>query len=360
MRRPAVLALTALTFAIGAISGVVEIRSHDFIAIYAAARLVALGRAPEILDPASVLAMEHAADASRVVLLPWVHPPAVAVLLAPLGTLPLIPAFLVMTILSTVSLTFAVLRLGGLVAPEQRRRLFPFALLAPPTTIALTQGQTSLFVLALVAGSLGARPFTAGLLLGLCAIRPQTFPLLALAALGDRTRALGLLVGAGTVTLVSTLAVGPTGMVGYAVTLLGAASWSVTGEHGVSAAISPVGPALALGLPLAGLVFAGVALVAGVIIVARQGGDERSIRASAWALLASPHVLLHDAVLAYPALARCVSTTRALMVYVGSGIAAALLHQSGVPIAPLWLLAVALMPRAGRAHARSARAPADG
>jgi hypothetical protein len=59
------------------------------------------------------------------------------------------------------------------------------------------------------------------------------------------------------------------------------------------------------------------------------------------AALGSPHVLLHDGILSYPAVAaRSWSTTR-LAVIVGTGYAAALLHQAVIPVAPLWLLGVA-------------------
>jgi hypothetical protein len=66
----------------------------------------------------------------------------------------------------------------------------------------------------------------------------------------------------------------------------------------------------------------------------------RTIDASTWSILAAPHALLHDAVMAYPAVARASTSTRAMVLWVGSGIAVALIQQAGVPLAPLWLLAV--------------------
>jgi hypothetical protein len=335
------VAVALIAFAIGAVSGAVDLQAHDFVAIYAAARLVALGRGGEILDPAAILEMEHAALPARDLLLPWVHPPAVALVLAPLGALPIVPAFALMTLLGTAALAIAAYRLAPLVAPTQRHRLYPFALLAPPSTIALTQGQTTPFVLLLVASAIGARPFVAGLLLGLTAIRPQTLPLFAIAAVGDRARLAGFATGVGAVALLSLLVAGPAGAVKYASQLLTAGSWTVTGEYGVGTAIGWIGPGIALGLPLVGIALAAASLIAGAVLVLR--GPRRIEQAAVWSLLASPHTLLHDGVLAYPAVAAAATSTRRTVALVGLGVIAALLHQWGAPVAPLYLLGVAVV-----------------
>lgn len=341
MRLTLAVAVALIAFAIGAVSGAIDVQAHDFIAIYAAARLVALGRGADILDPAAILEMEHAAQPARDVLLPWVHPPAVALLLAPLGALPIIPAFAVMAVLGTAALAVAAYRLAPVASPEQRHRLYPFALLAPPSTIALTQGQTTPFVLLLLASAIGARPFLAGLLLGLTAIRPQTLPLFAIAALGDRSRFGGFASGVFLVAFLSLLVVGPEGAVRYADQLLSAGSWATTGEYGVSTAIGWIGPALVLGIPLIGVALAVVSLMVGAALV--LSGPRRIEQAAVWSLLASPHTLLHDGVLAYPAVAALARSTRRTIALVGVGVLAALLHQWGAPVAPLYLLGVAVL-----------------
>ena len=340
MRLTLAIAVALIAFAVGLISGAVDLQAHDFVAIYAAARLVALGRGAEILDPAAILAMEHAAQPARDVLLPWVHPPAVALLLAPLGALPILPAFAAMTALGTAALAIAAFRLAPLTDPAQRHRLYPFALLAPPSTIALTQGQTTPIVLLLVASAIGARPFLAGLLLGLTAIRPQTLPLFGIAALGDRARLGGFATGVSLIAVLSLLVVGPDGAVKYASQLLTAGSWATTGAYGVGTAIGWIGPALALGLPLVGIALAALSLIVGAVLVLR--GPRRIEQAAVWSLLASPHTLLHDGVLAYPAVAACARSTRRTVVLAGVGVAAALLHQWGAPVAPLYLAGVAV------------------
>ena len=334
------VAVALIAFAVGAVSGAIDLQAHDFIAIYAAARLVALGRGAEILDPRAILQVEHATMPARDLLLPWVHPPAVALLLAPLGALPILPAFAVMTAVGTAALAIAAYRLAPLADPAQRHRLYPFALLAPPSTIALTQGQTTPVVLLLLASAIGARPFVAGLLLGLTAIRPQTLPLFGIAAIGDRARLAGFATGVSLIAFLSLLVVGPDGLVRYAGQLVTAGSWAATGEYGVATAIGWIGPALALGLPLVGLALAALSLVIGAVLVLR--GPLRIEQAAVWSLLASPHTLLHDGVLAYPAIAACARSTPRMVVLAGVGVLAALLHQWGAPVAPLYIAGVAL------------------
>lgn len=350
MRLLLAAAVTLVAFGVGSVSGAIDIQAHDFIAIYAAARLVALGRGPEILDPAAILAMEHAAQPARDLLLPWVHPPAVALVLAPLGFLAIVPAFIVMTAIGAVALTLAAFRLAPLLVRDQRHRLYPFALLAPPSTIALTQGQTTPEALLLVASAIGARPFVSGLLLGLTAIRPQTLPLFALAAIGERARLAGFATGVAAIAFLSAVVVGLDGLIRYAGQLLTAGAWATTGAYGVVSAIGWVGPALVIGLPVAGLVLAALSGVIGAVLVMR--GPLRIEQAAIWSLLASPHALLHDGLLAYPGVAACSSTRRRTIALVGGGVAAALAHQWGAPVAPLYLLVVAvLIARVARARA---------
>ncbi len=317
--------LVALTaFVVAFLSGALDLQAHDFVAIYAAARLVALGRGSEILDPNAILQMEHAAEPARDLLLPWVHPPAVALVLAPLGALPIVPAFAVMTLVGTSALAIAAYRLAPLVAAAQRHRLYPFALLAPPSTIALTQGQTTPEVLLLVSSAVGARPFVAGLLLGLTAIRPQTLPLFGIAAIGDRARLAGFATGVAIIAFLSLLVVGPGGAGTYTTQLLTAGSWAATGEF------------------------------IGAVLVLR--GPRRIEQAAVWSLLASPHTLLHDGVLAYPAIAACARSTRRVVVLVGAGVATALLHQWGAPVGPFYVAGVAIFTSVAVARDRATNA----
>jgi hypothetical protein len=207
----------------------------------------------------------------------------------------------------------------------------------------------------LVASAIGAGPFVSGLLLGLTAIRPQTLPLFGVAAIGDRARLAGFATGVGVIALLSLLVVGPGGVAQYASQLVTASSWAATGAYGVGTAIGWIGPALALGIPLVGLALAALSLIIGAALVLR--GPLRIEQAAVWSLLASPHTLLHDGVLVFPAIAVCARSTRRTLVLVGGGIVAALLHQWGVPVGPFYVAGVAVLTAADAARDRARGAP---
>ena len=82
------------------------------------------------------------------------------------------------------------------------------------------------------------------------------------------------------------------------------------------------------------------ALGAIVVLARSRMFTTRAVDASTWSILAAPHALLHDGVMAYPAVARAATTTGTTLLWVGSGIAVALIQQAGIPVAPLWLLAL--------------------
>jgi hypothetical protein len=96
------------------------------------------------------------------------------------------------------------------------------------------------------------------------------------------------------------------------------------------------------------LAISAIALVVGAVAILRERGEDRVVRASTWSLFAAPHALPHDAILSYPTVAARSQTTRATVLWVVSGLVVAIVHQAGLPIASLWLLALALWPR-GRA-----------
>ncbi|MGH2472736.1 MAG: glycosyltransferase family 87 protein [Candidatus Limnocylindria bacterium] len=316
-----------------------EPAGYDFVAFYAAARLVATGAASSVTDADALLAMEHAALPERTILLNDPNPPALALLMAPLGALPIVPAYAIWAALGAVALAGAAYLLGRLADPRQRMRLFPFTVLAPPSLIALTQGQTTPFILLAVAASLRAPPFWSGVLLGLAAFRPQLLPLFALVALTERRRALGLLATTALVGLVSLATVGLDGMARYPDLLTRAATELRPGELGLAALVRRVvgGEDLVLNAVLAVLIYA---VAAAAMFLRSRMFTTRSVDASIWSILAAPHALLHDGVMAYPAVARAAVTTGATALWVGSGIMVALIQQAGIPLATFWLLAL--------------------
>ena len=317
----------------------IEPAGYDFVALYASARLVATGAASSVTDADALLAMEHAALPQRNVLLNNPNPPALALLMAPLGALPIVPAYAIWAGLGAAALAAAAFCLGGLADPRQRMRLLPFALLSPPSLIALAEGQTTPFVLLAVAASLRAPPLWSGALLGLAAFRPQLLPLLALVALTERRRAIGLVATTVAVGLVSLATVGFEGMARYPDLLTRIATELRPGELGLAALVRRVvgGDDIVLNTALAVILYA---IGAVAVFIRSRMFTTRVVDASTWSILAAPHALLHDGVMAYPAVARAAITTGATVLWVGSGIAVALIQQAGIPLAPLWLLAI--------------------
>ena len=283
--------------------------------------------------------MEHAALPQRTIFLNDPNPPALALLMAPLGALPIVPAYAIWAALGAIALAAATFLLGRLADRRQRMRLLPFGILAPPSLIALAEGQTTPFVLLAVAASLRVPPFWSGALLGLAAFRPQLLPLFALIALTERRRAIGLLVTTALVGLVSLATVGFEGMRRYPDLLTRAATELRPGELGLAALVRRVvgGEDLVLNTGLALVIYAIGALA---VLVRSRMITNRTVDASTWSVLAAPHALLHDGVMAYPAVALAATTTGATALWVGTGIAVALIQQAGIPLAPIWLLAI--------------------
>jgi len=309
------------------------------VAFYSAARLVATGSASSVTDANALLAMEHATLPQRTILLNDPNPPALALLMAPLGALPLTAAYAIWTALGVAALAGAAVLLGRLADATQRMRLLPFAMLAPPSLIALAEGQTTPFVLLAIAGSLGAPPLWSGALLGLAAFRPQLLPLVALVALTDRRRALGLVATTAAIAVVSLATVGVEGATRYPDLLTRAAVELRPGELGLAALVRRIagGEELVLNAALAIVIYA---VGAAAVLIRTRMFTTRVVDASTWSLLAAPHALLHDGVMAYPAVAQAATTTTATALWVGSGLAVALIQQAGIPLVPLWLIAI--------------------
>lgn len=263
--------------------------------------------------------------------------PALALLMAPLGALPLVPAYAAMLTLAVGALVWAAAFLAPLASPGQRLRLLPFALLAPTSLVALTQGQTTPFVLLAVAASLRAPAFWSGALIGLTLFRPQLFPLFALVALFDRRRATGLLCAAALIGLASLALVGLDGMARYSHLLSITATELLPPELG----LPPVVRRLIGGDDIfLNTVLAVAAFVVGAIAVIRgsSGHAARTVRASIWSVLAAPHALLHDGVMPYPAVATQATTTRRTWLWAASGVAVGAIQGAGIPVAAPFLL----------------------
>lgn len=304
--------------------------AFDFVALYAAARLVATGRGGLVTDGDALLTVEREAQPARIVLLNNPNVPALSGVLAPLGALPYEAAFVVMLTLSTIALVAAAVLIAPLAREEQRGRLLLFALLAPPSLIALLQGQTTALVLLGVAASLRTSGFTSGLLLGAVAFRPQLLPLLALATLRDRSRALGLLAACLIIGLVSLLVAGPDGLARYPERLAYAAAEIGRNEVSLPALARRIGVDTLSALAGAAIL---TAAAAAFVIRARHPVATGAVAA----LLAAPHALLHDVVFAYPAFALATTSTRATWVCGAAVTAGTIAQLLGFPAMQLAL-----------------------
>ena len=296
----------------------------DFIALYAGARLVATGQGHLVTDADALLAMERAVQPERTILLNNPNVPALSGLLAPLGALPYDAAFVVMLTLSTAALVAAVVLLGPLARADQRGRLLLFALVAPPALVAPLQGQTTALVLLGVAASLRTTGLASGLLLGAIAFRPQLLPLLALATLRDRPKALGLLVACAGVALLSLLVAGPDGVARYPERLAYAAAEVGGNEISLPALARRLGvdawTALGIGAVL-------TAAAAPLVMRARAAVPTGAVAA----LLAAPHALLHDVVFAYPAVALTAVSARLAWIWGIAACAGTIAQLLGIP-----------------------------
>ena len=331
-----------LTIAFAGVVGAMAIAqpaAMDFIAHYAAASLVLSGNGPGILDPAAGLSAERAAAPAREHLLPLLQVPALALIRAPIALLPFETAFALMAVVDVAMIVASV----AMLVPRERS-IAAMLLVAPPSAVAVAHAQTSPLALLLVALALRLGPRAGGLALGLTLLRIQSAPLLILAGLIEPARRVWALAGALVVLAASAAVVGVDGLVRYAGLLVAGTDLLRTGEFGMRAAIGWSGLGLSVGAPQLGVAASLVSFAVGAVVVARSGSAERPAVAAAWSLLAAPNLLIHDAVLAYPALLMLASR-RSL--WDAASTVAWLGHVLVAPVGILWsgVLVIALVRR---------------
>ena len=103
-RAPAIFAICAAAWLIGWVTQRSSPAGFDFIAIYASARLVATGNPGAVTDREAIFAVEHATLPERTIFLNNPNPPALSLVLAPIGALPFDIAYAVMLTLSVAAL----------------------------------------------------------------------------------------------------------------------------------------------------------------------------------------------------------------------------------------------------------------
>jgi hypothetical protein len=313
------LGLLVLLFTqVGSLAGLAAL--SDVPAFYIGARLVLTGQSATLYDMGlqSRLHAELIAPYGPVGLDPFVHPPYVALLAAPLGLLALPGAYLVCTAINLTAVAYTLRRLVVGMWPARERRIVLLACLrAPPLYIGMMLGQLPPVVVWLsLTGALPAlvaeRERQAGLWLALGLLKPPLLiaPLLAL-LVARRWRTLAVFSISGAVLLGASLLVAGFWIPDYLKLLqlfvqpeqaLGDFPWMMQNWRGlVYALLGTDSDPLSAGL-IAGLTLASLGLVA-VVCWPRPGQ-----RRPAWDIcfavailldvLIDPHLFLQDAAIA--------------------------------------------------------------
>ena len=182
----------------------------DFSVFWTASKLVLQGHAAAIYDPVFFSHAEVAKFGTYIghQSLPWLYPPTMLLFIAPVALVPFLPAYFLFFTGSLLCYAYAVLRLSGLRAYLPVPRAAALVVLAYSGVFAsVLYGQNSILtagIAALALLFLDRRPLTAGVLIGLLAIKPQlgmVFPFVLIA-----TRAWRPFASAAITTVLLTLA----------------------------------------------------------------------------------------------------------------------------------------------------------
>lgn len=187
----------------------------DFVNYWAGAHFALTGRVASLYDQDAYHAFQEALAGATIAQYHFSYPPVTALLLAPLGLLPYVPAFAVWTLGGIVLLGLALKAWTG------RPTAWLAAVAAPGTLINAVGGQNGTYTAAALGGGLAIldrRPLLAGALFALLVAKPQLALLLPLALLAGRrwaTLAAGAAVAAA-LLLATTAAFGPEIWAAYA------------------------------------------------------------------------------------------------------------------------------------------------
>jgi hypothetical protein len=143
----------------------------DFVGFWVPARLAASGQATAIYDQQLFATLQQAVSGHDGRYLPWVYPPSFLLLILPLGMLPYMAA---LGVYMTAGLAVYWAALRSLVG---RDGIVP-ALAFPGVMICIYNGHAEFLLAGLFGGAMllfDRRPIVAGLLTGLCTVKPHLF-----------------------------------------------------------------------------------------------------------------------------------------------------------------------------------------
>ena len=159
----------------------------DFAGFWVPAKLAASGRTTIIYDQPLFAALQQAVSGRSDMYLPWVYPPTFLLLILPLGALAYVTAFVVWIAAGLAVYWAALRKLVG-------REGIVAALAFPGVMICIFNGHAEILLAGLFGGAmllLDRRPCIAGLLIGLCTVKPHLFLMVPVALLaGCRWRAI--------------------------------------------------------------------------------------------------------------------------------------------------------------------------
>jgi alpha-1,2-mannosyltransferase len=149
----------------------------DFVGFWVPANLAAAGHATAIYDQRLFAMLQQAISGGSDTYLPWIYPPTFLLLIMPLGALSYKTAFVVWMTAALTVYWLALRRLAG-------RETLIVALAFPGVMICIYNGHAEILLAGLLGGAmffLDRRPYVAGLLIGLCAVKPHLFLLVPVA-----------------------------------------------------------------------------------------------------------------------------------------------------------------------------------
>ena len=280
----------------------------DFVGFWAPATLAAEGRAAAIYDPVLLHWLQESITGVSHDYQNWPYPPIYLLVILPLGLVPYWWAFVSWVGAGFLVYWLAARRLAG-------REGLLLALSFPGLWIGILNGHTEV----MLAGLLGAavlrldrNPYTAGVLIGLCAIKPQLFLLVPVALMaGGQWRAVvaaGVTVAALVAVSLATLGFGPwvgflseISWMGGAIGTAGKGFYEIATKQQSTFAYGASIGGLKLGLILQTLVTATAALIVALVWRAHRALELRVAVLCCATLLAAPYLFDYDlALLAVP------------------------------------------------------------
>jgi alpha-1,2-mannosyltransferase len=276
----------------------------DFVGFWVPAHLAASGHATAIYDQPLLATLQQAISGRSDSYIPWVYPPTFLLIILPLGLLPYMLAFVVYVAVGLIVYWVALRKLAG---PQG----LLLALAFPGVIICIGNGHAEFLLAGLLGGALlllDRQHYVAGLLLGLCSVKPHLFLLVPVALLaGGCWRA--ILSAAIIVLLGTAISIAIFGVEVWRDFLVTASGLGGGIEHSGASYVTVLakqqsafafgsrlgGPILAIIVQIATMTFAAWAVA--ITWAKKRPLEERALVLCCGTLLASPYLFDYDLVI---------------------------------------------------------------